>query len=268
MNGFCAYWLWSGRRFEPAAGLPFSDRGARYGMAVFETLRIRDGRPQLWEAHLERLGKAVTQCGFSIPADALHSAADLFPLQAREGVARLYVTAGDGAPADPATDCRVALLFEERRRILPQSYSLALSPFPHIPPFGGLKTANYWTNAECLRQAQTAGANEALLFAPCGDLIGACMANVFLKTSGNWFTPALLCGARNGVVRAWTLERLDAKEARLKKADVLSAEAVFLTNSWIGVMPVGKIEKKDLSASKGGIGQDMEELRSAWEALP
>lgn len=268
MSGFCANWLWNGHRFEPAAGLPFSDRGARYGMAVFETLRICDGRPQFWEAHLQRLLAASAKCGFPAPADALHSAAALFPLASREGVARLYVTAGDGAPADPAKGCRVAILFEERRRLLPESYSVTLSPVPHLPPFGGLKTANYWANAENLRQAQAAGANEALLFGPSGGLISACMANVFVKTNSGWFTPSLSCGARDGVVRAWTIERLGASETRLEKADVLSAETLFLTSSWLGVMPVKRVESTVLSDSKGESGREMEELRSEWELLP
>jgi branched-subunit amino acid aminotransferase/4-amino-4-deoxychorismate lyase len=267
MSSFCASWLWNGHRFEPSEGLPFSDRGARYGMAVFETLRVHKGCLQFWEPHQQRLLEAASKCGFAAPAEALSEAATLFPLDAREGVARLYVTAGDGAPADPATNCRVALLFEERRRLLPASYGLAISPLPHIPPFGGLKTANYWANAESLRQARAAGADEALLFGPAGEMIGACMANVFLKTSDGWVTPPLACGARAGVVRAWTMDRLGAQEKRLQRADVLSAKALFLTSSWIGVMPVNRIESVPGWAAATESGEEIENLRLEWESL-
>ena len=246
MDETCANWLWNGHHFEPSAGLPFSDRGMRYGMSIFETFRIRRGRPELWAAHLQRLTRAAETCGFPIPLNALESAASIFPIQTREGVARLYVTAGDGTPSEPAITCRVALLFEERKRCLPASYRAVLHPHPHIAPFGGLKTANYWMNAESLRQATNIGANEALLFNPSGFLISACMANVFVKKNGAWLTPPLGCGARDGVVRSWAIKKLSAHEHRLERADVLSSECALLTSSWLGLLPLHQVEDKVL----------------------
>lgn len=264
MSNFRTGWLWSGRQFEHAEGLPFSDRGVRYGMALFETVRIRAGRPDFWNAHLRRLAAATEICGFALPKDALLAAAGLFPLDEREGVARVYVTAGDGAPADAADQPRVAVLFEERQRQLPEGYALLQHPEPHLPPFGGLKTANYWMNAESLRRAQAAGANEALLFNPEHGLLGACMGNVFLKTAAGWLTPSLECGARNGVVREWVLARLCAKEQRVEKADVEACEAMFLTNSWLGIMPVHSITERALDSAS----EAPRKLRAEWERMP
>lgn len=264
MSSFRTGWLWSGRQFEHAEGLPFSDRGVRYGMALFETVRIRAGRPDFWNAHLRRLTAATEICGFDLPKDALRAAANLFPLDEREGVARVYVTAGDGAPADAADQPRVAVLFEERKRQLAEGYFVLQHPEPHLPPFGGLKTANYWMNAESLRRAQAAGANEALLFNPAHTLIGASMGNVFLKTAAGWLTPSLGCGARNGVVREWVLARLRAKQQSISKAEVEACEALFITNSWLGIMPVHRISEHALPSKCG----DTQKLRAEWEQMP
>lgn len=259
-SGGCDHWLWNGSDFEPAKGLPFSDRGLRYGMSIFETLRIRNGRPELWAAHLQRLRRASEVCGFPLPSNALDAAARIFPIQSREGVARLYVTAGDGAPADAATECRLALLFEERQRLLPASYRAVLHPQPHLAMFGGLKTANYWMNAEALRQARNNGADEALLFNPSGALIGACMANVFLKKDGKWLTPSLEYGARDGVVRSWALGRLSARATLLTRTDVLGSESVILTSSWLGLMPLHQMEDRMLDA----MDSQVREFAAEW----
>ena len=262
MSRFSSNWLWNGLQFEPADGLPFSDRGLRYGMSVFETLRVREGRPEFWAAHLERLQAALQTCGFKAPEGAIEAIPELFPWEKREGVVRVYVTAGDGGPADPATNSRVALLFEERPGLVVDSYSVVVEEEPHLPPFGGLKTANYWKNAESLRAALAGGANEALLFNPTGALIGACMANVFVKTGGEWTTPSLACGARPGVVRAWALQSLPARERLLDAASVLDAEAVFLTSSWLGVMPVERIGGRKLAP----LMEEVLRLRAAWDS--
>jgi branched-subunit amino acid aminotransferase/4-amino-4-deoxychorismate lyase len=261
---FTAHWLWNGLQFEPAAGLPFTDRGVRYGMSLFETLRVRRGRPEFWTAHLERLRMAAQACGFPLPEGALEAVPGLFPIEERDGVARLYVTAGDGGPADPAAQCRVALLFEERAGLVAESYSVVLEATPHLPLFGGLKTANYWRHAESLRLAHVGGAQEALLFSPGGFLIGACMANVFLKTAGEWTTPSPECGARAGVVRAWAREALGAREAQLGAGEVHKADAVLLTSSWLGLMPVDRIGDRRLPQPPA----EVPHLRAVWDALP
>jgi branched-subunit amino acid aminotransferase/4-amino-4-deoxychorismate lyase len=218
-------------------------------MAVFETLRIFEGRPGFLGPHLDRLQAAALGCGFKPPVAALSALPALLHRLEGTGVARAYITAGDGAPAAPAQDCRVVVLFEPREAILPASYALRSSPLAHLPPFGGLKTANYWANAEALRQARHEGADEALLFRPDGRLTGACMANAFVKTRTGWLTPSLRCGARDGVVRAWTLKKLPAQEALITREMLLDASSMFLSSSWIGLLPIHSLDGRPLCLS-------------------
>ena len=242
-------WLWFKDGFQPKRSLPVSDRGFRYGMSVFETLRIFEGTPGFLGPHLDRLRVAALGCGFCPPWEALSALPALLGSLKGTGVARVYLTAGDGAPAAPAEDCRVVVLFEKREPSLPASYALRNSPAPHLPPFGGLKTANYWANAEALRQARLAGADEALLFLPDGRLTGACMANAFVKTPAGWLTPTLRCGARDGVVRAWTLQNLSVQEAPITREMLREASSMFLSSSWLGLLPIRSLDGRALSLS-------------------
>jgi len=218
-------------------------------MSVFETLRISEGTPGFLEPHLDRLRAAAFLCGFMPPEGALSALPALLNRVRGTGVARVYLTAGDGAPAAPAEQCRVVVLFEARDPTQPGTYALRSCPTPHLPPFGGLKTANYWANAEALRQARLLGADEALLFLPDGRLTGACMANAFVKTAAGWVTPSLECGARNGVVRAWTLKHLSVREAPVTREMLEVASSMFLSNSWIGLVQIHTLDARPLSLS-------------------
>jgi 4-amino-4-deoxychorismate lyase len=239
-------WLWSNGAFAPGALLPVTDRGFRYGMSVFETVRIFNGSPGFLAPHLDRLQSATRTCGFTPPLDALSALPEFLTQLPGTGVARVYVTAGDGAPEAPASQCRTVVLFEPRDPALPAAYAVHYAPLLHLPPFGGLKTANYWSNLEALRQARRLGAQECLLFRPDGRLTGAAMANVFVKTPEGWFTPSLQCGARDGVVRGWTLARLRVKEAPVTREMLETASSMFLTSSWLGLMPVASLEERPL----------------------
>ena len=236
----------------------------RYGMAVFETIRVVAGHAQFWELHADRIKTAALQCGFWVSEGVLADARNCIGGKNLNGVARLYVTAGDGGPADPVLQSRVALLLEERQRILPSAYSIAVCPEMHLPLFKGLKTANYWSNASSLRDARVQGANEALLSNPAGTIVGCCMANVFLHTqAAGWITPSLSTGARQGVVREWAMERLDVQEAEIHASTLDEIDAGFLTSSWVGIMPIGSLLGRVLS-----LRSDATDLRQTFETLP
>jgi branched-subunit amino acid aminotransferase/4-amino-4-deoxychorismate lyase len=240
-------WIWADDRYEPCDSVPLSDRGFRYGMSVFESLRVNRGEAQFFEPHLTRLLSACADRGFAVAEPALRTAAEVLKNQAMTGFARLYVTAGDGAAAAPGAQPRVFLFIEERTPPDPDDpWEITFHDDTHRLPFGGLKTANYWFHADALAQAQQRGFDEALFFNDFGELVSACMANVFLLKDDRLATPARSCGCRAGVVREWVIARRKVEERRLKRADVLAADEIFLTNSWIGVMPVATLEGRPL----------------------
>lgn len=243
-------WHWDGAAFRLCASIPLEDRGFRYGMALFESLRVHRGVPLFLEEHLASLRAACRQREFPFDERALESVAS----QLRGGAgeqdrfARLYVTAGDGRPGTPVTASRLYVLVEERGQEEPGLERLALSPEVYRPLFGGLKTANYWANLDAYAQARRRGFDEALLFNENAELVSAAMANVFLVHEGRVSTPSLACGARAGVIRAWVLHQVPVQERSLFLRDVQSAEEIFLTNSWRGIAPARQIEDRSLPA--------------------
>lgn len=235
-------WRWDGGRFQPCESAPLSDRGFRYGMSVFESLRVRDGRADFLEEHLVRLRAACAAAEFAAGDLAASQFDGLFR---GDGFARIYVTAGDGGPAADAAP-RVFVMCEDREPEARAALDLCLSHVTEAQFLSGVKTGNYWPHIAALRKARAGGCGEALLFNARGMLVSGCMANVFLVRDGRIQTPSLGCGARDGVVRAWVLGRREVEERALTPRDAEQADEIFLTNSWIGVMPVASLQGREL----------------------
>jgi branched-subunit amino acid aminotransferase/4-amino-4-deoxychorismate lyase len=246
-------WLWTGTQFEPAEGVPVTDRGFRYGMSVFESFPVREGVGIFLERHLARLREACAVTGLAAPEEALAGCGAVLS-EAGDGFGRIYVTAGDGPVTAACDEGRVLVLVEEREpapgRVYHRGYDLGLHAGAHVPVFGGVKTGNYWANLRAFREGVAAECNETLLFTPAGHLISGCMANVFVVSGGRVTTPDLGTGARAGVVREWVMERVEVTEALLTRADVAGADEVFLSSSWLGIMPAASVDGRALGERK------------------
>ena len=248
-------WRWNGAAYEPCDSLPLTDRGFRYGMAVFESLRVTVDAAEFFDRHLSRLVQACAEREIPVEeaplaaAEALlcEAAGGLLRTKGESGFARLYITAGDGGPAAAAEQPRVFAFLESRMPPDPEdSWEIGLHDESYHPPFGGLKTATYWFNCDALTRARRLQLDETLLFNDRAELVSACMANVFLLRDERLCTPPRSSGCRPGVIREWVIGRRKVEERRLRREDVVNADEIFLTNSWIGVMPVATVEGRPL----------------------
>jgi branched-subunit amino acid aminotransferase/4-amino-4-deoxychorismate lyase len=243
-------WENTPRGFQLAPGIPASDRGFRYGMSVFESLRLQDGCLHLARAHWKRLLEAAHQLAFPPPPETAFEAS-LAPLRQLSGswFVRWYLTAGDGPPTGPVFQPRLWLIAEARPRSSRPPVALGIHPSPFPRSFAGLKTGNYWPRLEALAAAQREGFAECLLLNPEARLSSAACSNVFVHLPGQgWITPPLADGARNGVVRSWLLRQRDirAQEASLRSSQLKAIDAALLCNSWTGLLPVSRLEDRPL----------------------
>jgi len=246
-------WRWNGTAYEPCDCLPLSDRGFRYGMAVFESLRVTNGQAEFFERHLSGLVQACAEREIPVDEQALAATEALFLGEGSNGFARVYVTAGDGGPAAAVENARVLVFLESRTPPDPEdAWEIGLHDASYQPLFGGLKTANYWFNCDALAHARRRGLDEILLFNDRAELVSACMANVFVLRDERLCTPPRSSGARPGVIREWVIARRKVQERRLRREDVVNADEIFLTSSWIGVMPVATLEGRPLGPRSVG----------------
>lgn len=243
--------------------IPLDDRGLLLGDGLFETLRVRDGVPADWAAHMDRM--ALGCAALALPAPSLEvawaAAQDVLSkagLMTGPAALRITWTAGSGGRGLDRPDEAAPRLFATAAPSVPTLNPLQLIMASTRRNAGSLtsrhKTLSYLDNVLARREARLAGAGEALMLNTAGHVACASAANVFWLSEGRLLTPALDCGVLAGVTRAQVLQR--ASEAGLETAEVMlgpevlgEAEAIFLTNSLMGVRGVLSLDGRQLDPS-------------------
>lgn len=245
-----------------SSGLPLDDRGLLLGDGLFETMLWTNGGLPHLDAHLTRMAAGCETLGLpsfdldearalclAAPAEAGLEAG----LEAGRAAVRLTLTAGSGGRGLDRPDAPVPRLAARAAAApvatTPVDLVLAKTRRNEGSPAARLKTLSYLDNVLARAEARAAGADEAVMRNNRGDLACAAAANLFWIAGGRLFTPALHCGVLDGIARGRVLEaarRLDVETVEVATgAEALDeAEAVFLTNSLIGVRPARRFESE------------------------
>ncbi len=255
--------------FIPAAEARVSiyDGGFLHGAGLFETMRADHGRIFRIDAHLDRLLASAEKLGLPIERPDLPLSKDFDELLERNELksarVRMTVTAGSLYPGDESTPLTVcvtaAALPPYPPEMLAKGISVMITTFTQstTDPLAGHKTTNYLPRLLALRHAQRFHCMEAFWFTPENYLAEGCISNVFVVRGGAAATPPLNTPVLPGIARAVVIGLagelgIDVQERRLDINDVLDADEIFVTNSSMQVMPVCRVEKKDIGAGKPG----------------
>lgn len=253
--------IWCNGSFLPQETelVSLTDRGLQHGLGAFETMLVVDGVIQHQERHCQRMQHAVERLG--LPAIShLDLAAIVAELCVKnhcsQGKARVRwtITAGHG-PLDESSST-AGKIFVQAQSYAPSLQTPKLITLPwrrnERSPLVGLKCASYAENLLALRYARAHGADEGLFFNTRDELCEACMANVFVRIDGEIFTPPLDSGCLPGIMRAVMLDAAREQgivihEEALTRAQIDSAEQVFLSSSLRGVIPAWSLDGRPLS---------------------
>jgi branched-chain amino acid aminotransferase/4-amino-4-deoxychorismate lyase len=121
-------------------------------------------------------------------------------------------------------------------------------------PTSQMKTLNYLDNVVARARARARGADDAVMLNNRGEVACVSAANIFWITDGSISTPAVQCGALAGVagIHLMAAARRLGVEARTVAAPpeaLRRADAVFVTNSIIGVWPISRFEDVEFAQS-------------------
>ncbi|MDO8296439.1 MAG: aminotransferase class IV [Caulobacter sp.] len=236
--------------------IPLDDRGLLLGDGLFETLLARDGVLVEAQAHLARMAAGCAVLG--LPAPEASEAMDLMGralseagLERGRAAVRLTYTAGSGGrglerPAGPEP----RLLATAAASTVPTTPArLMVSTVARNAgsPASRLKTLSYLDNVLARREALAAGADEAVMLNGAGQVACAAAANLFWVTGGQVFTPALACGVLEGIVRHQVMAQVPVTEVAAGVEVLAAAQAVFLTNSLIGVRAAASLDGRPLA---------------------
>lgn len=275
----------SGRWGAPGElSVPLNDRALMLADGLFETVLMREGQPRLLAAHLARWHQGAALLGMDSPP----AARDLEPLireaversGIREGALRLNWSRGSAAGAargiaipgpcrhrfwlqlSAATPCFAPV----RVIVSPTEERSATSLLSRC------KTFAYGAAIQSRRQAEAAGADDALLVSSAGGLCCGTTANLLVRQEGSWLTPPLASGCLPGVMRARALERGLASEASLgtlTEADLSRCPGALLLNS-LSCRPISHLGDTPLEwpeQGPAGSCSASHEARTLWQLL-
>ena len=207
------------------------DEALLRGSVAFETVRTYDGVPFLLDRHIRRLR-------FSIGALALPAA---------EGVEELVELVTGAAPPD-----HVLRLYRTEQLLVATAASLpdgleevrargislcSVDVGAPAPLLAGAKTTSYGEAFAARREAERAGADDALLVAD-GLVLEAATANIWWRRGDELCTPATRAGVLPGVTRELVLELEAVTAGAFALSDLAEADEAFTTSSIREVMPV------------------------------
>jgi len=246
---------------KPADTVSVTDRGLSYGDGVFRTLRVQQGSPFCWGLHYEKLRHDCAALGISCPdMGRLLQEIELVS-SAESGVVKIIVTRGAGArgyapSVDPEPTRIVSFHAAPVYDASFYSDGIALHlcelKLSRQPRLAGIKHLNRLENVLAAAECQAAGAAEGLLEDEAGFVISGTRSNLFAMIDGRLLTPDLSASGVAGVQRErvflWAEQHgVQCTVARLKIADLLEADEIFLVNSVFGLWPVARLQNKDYS---------------------
>ena len=246
---------WNGRTVPASeVQIPADDSGFLFGDGLFETLRVDGGRARDVEAHLDRLLAGLRRVEIDLPENrnALEQAVEEIAGAAPWPVARLRIT------ITHSTRLITTACYEP-----PEIVTAALLPQYRIHsghPLAGLKSLSYQSHRLALREAESQGAWEALLLNEQGRLVEGTRSNLALVLAERILTPPTSDGCLPGTVRRRLLEIGVLEEGPITVEDLETAREMLLMNSLIGVLPVSRIDGREMP-----VGSTAERLRGIWE---
>jgi branched-subunit amino acid aminotransferase/4-amino-4-deoxychorismate lyase len=230
------------------------DRGFTLGDGLFETVLAEGGSLRCLDQHLDRMVAGCAIIGLPAPERAQVEQLmieALAPLGTARAAVRLTLTAGAGGrgldrPADPKP-VLVATAALAPRPQAPAALITANVRRNDRSPTSRLKTLSYLDAVFARAEARQAGVDEALMLNTGGEVACAAAANLFWLAGGELFTPALDCGVLAGTKRARVLAATSVREVRVARDALDGAEAIFLSNSLIGLRAVTSLDDRELA---------------------
>ena len=244
---------------------PF-DRGFMYGDGAFETLRVYNAKAFLLERHLGRLAHTLDGLKINDP----YSFEDWFKYCNRliqineldDCIMRIQVSRGVGKRGYGSLESNThtsLISIHEAPPVSGIKTNLNLITASNIlsdhNPLSTMKTANKLVNIIAMREAEVAGADDALLLNREGNIAETTSGNIFAFMKGELHTPPISSGCLSGITRGLILELakdlgISCLQNNITPERLTNSDGAFLTNSVRQIQPIGSLDEKVIPESE------------------
>ena len=256
---------------EKKAVVSVFDHGLLYGDGVFEGIRAYNGRVFKLSEHVDRLFYSAKAILLKIPmshraiCEAVRAACKRNKI--RDCYIRLVVTRCAGTLGLDPNRCSnpQVIIIADKIQLYPETFYKKGLEIVTVPTTRNhtnavnpaIKSLNYLNNILAKSEAINAGCVEAIMLNSKGFVAECTGDNVFMLKGGELLTPPLAAGALYGITRSVAIELAEslgikAKEPNLTRYDLYNADEVFITGTAAEVVPVVKIDGRQIGSGKPG----------------
>lgn len=233
-------------------------QGFQYGFGLFETLKLVEGEPEYFHKHMDRLKASMDFLGMKIVYSrnqVLNQIHDLVKhVERNQTILKIAVHKGlendllvmttrenKYSEADYEAGFHLRLAEGKRNQYSKLTYH---------------KTLNYMENL-VERQNRLSGLADEIIFLNVNDHIAeGSVSNIFWIKDGELYTPSVKSGILNGIMRQVIIDKAKNNGLLVHECErginaIKTADAVFLSNSIMGIMPVSDFENTCYSRENG-----------------
>ena len=256
---------------EADAKVSVFDHGLLYGDGVFEGIRLYGGNVFRLDEHLERLEYSAKAILLTMPMTRAELAAATCETcrqnKLTDAYIRLVVTRGVGDLGLAPWNCSkpTTFIIASKISLYPQEHydnglSIVTVPTRRISPAAlppTIKSLNYLNNILGKIEARQFGALEAIMLNDQGYIAECTADNIFTVHKGTLYTPSASQGALKGVTRGTIVDiarslNIPLNESPMTRYDVWCADECFLTGTGAEVIPVAKLDGREIGTGKPG----------------
>lgn len=243
------YWL----NGQPATDVPFLDRSFQYGDGCFTTILTKNGIPQQWPLHIERMAACLSLLGIDEPKWQLvylwlENAALKSPL----GGVKLHISRGVGGrgynPVGVGKPMIAISCFPYPSHYLEWQQNgvhlgVCQNKLGIMPSLAGHKHNNRLEQILLRAELEEQGYQDGVACDLNNHVVETTMANLFWCKDKVLYTPSLKLNGVAGITRKRVLNlatewNLQVEIGQFKMDNLLSATEVFITNAVLEVAPV------------------------------
>jgi D-alanine transaminase len=243
------------------------DRGFLFGDAVYEVLRIYQGKPWLADEHWRRLGhslEAIRIRGVDLERLRTRMVDTIVAGQFQEAIAYIQVTRGSGSNRShtfPTGATPLEFLYVEEyadRYAEERETGARIITLPDVRwDRCDIKSTNLLANVLAMQDAKDAGGVEAVLYLGDDTLTEGSHSSLFGVLDGKVLTApnstAILPGiTRSLVLRLARTTGIALREKVLKRDDLRRVSELFLTGTTTEVLPVVRVDGQAIADGKPG----------------
>jgi aminodeoxychorismate lyase len=225
--------------------------GFQYGYGVFETIKVSHGRVVFLKEHFNRLaeGLKVLELPLNQNFASIEAQCDQL-IQANNldnGFMKIICTRGVRNKTEWLM--LTGIKHYATARELGFKVCMASATRNESSRLNSIKSLNYLENSLQKDRANREFFDEAIFLNTKGHVCEGTIANIFWFKDDQLLTPAVECGLLPGITRQKVLEvcarlRMNVQVGAFALDELRDADAIFLTNSLMDIMPVSQFEDR------------------------